>query len=110
MTKDKLQKLFEEHQCRELAWRGKCHDCGMETLVVARVEDDGKLIIWGGAVYETMEGKTFVKCDDCFAQDDMLTEYKACEVYTRIVGYLRPVQQWNPGKKAEFNERLDFKG
>ncbi len=25
-----------------------------------------------------------------------------CEIYSRIVGYLRPVQQWNSGKSAEF--------
>lgn len=28
-----------------------------------------------------------------------------CEVYSRIVGYLRPVDQWNDGKKAEFGLR-----
>jgi len=28
-----------------------------------------------------------------------------CEVYSRIVGYLRPVNQWNHGKKAEFEMR-----
>lgn len=28
-----------------------------------------------------------------------------CEVYTRIVGYLRPVDQWNNGKRAEFGNR-----
>ncbi len=27
------------------------------------------------------------------------------EVYSRIVGYYRPVQQWNPGKKEEFKQR-----
>jgi ribonucleoside-triphosphate reductase len=27
------------------------------------------------------------------------------EVYSRIVGYLRPVEQWNDGKKAEFADR-----
>lgn len=32
-----------------------------------------------------------------------------CEVYSRVVGYLRPVQQWNQGKKIEFNERKSFK-
>ena len=32
-----------------------------------------------------------------------------CEVYSRIVGYLRPVQQWNNGKKEEFNKRKEFK-
>ena len=31
-----------------------------------------------------------------------------CEVYSRIVGYLRPVQAWNDGKKAEFGERKTF--
>jgi len=32
-----------------------------------------------------------------------------CEVYSRIVGYLRPVSQWNFGKQQEFKERKEFK-
>jgi anaerobic ribonucleoside-triphosphate reductase len=32
-----------------------------------------------------------------------------CEVYSRIVGYLRPVQQWNEGKQEEFRQRKEFK-
>ncbi len=31
-----------------------------------------------------------------------------CEVWSRIVGYLRPVDQWNDGKQAEFNIRETF--
>lgn len=31
-----------------------------------------------------------------------------CEVYSRVVGYLRPVQQWNDGKQEEFKERKVF--
>jgi len=31
------------------------------------------------------------------------------EVFSRIVGYLRPVQQWNPGKQSEFEDRKEFK-
>lgn len=31
-----------------------------------------------------------------------------CEVYSRVVGYLRPVQQWNKGKKAEYRKRREF--
>ena len=31
-----------------------------------------------------------------------------CEVYSRIVGFLRPVQQWNEGKREEFKERKMF--
>ena len=32
-----------------------------------------------------------------------------CEVYSRVVGYIRPVQQWNKGKKKEFSDRKEFK-
>jgi len=32
-----------------------------------------------------------------------------CEVYSRIVGYLRPVNQYNIGKQQEFKERKEFK-
>ena len=32
-----------------------------------------------------------------------------CEIYSRIVGYLRPVSQWNRGKKEEFRLRKTFK-
>ncbi|VVB82187.1 Vitamin B12-dependent ribonucleoside-diphosphate reductase [uncultured archaeon] len=32
------------------------------------------------------------------------------EVYSRIVGYLRPVQHWNEGKRAEFKDRKMFDG
>ena len=28
------------------------------------------------------------------------------ETYSRVVGYFRPVQQWNIGKKEEFAERV----
>ncbi|MFP4477159.1 MAG: ribonucleoside triphosphate reductase [Desulfatibacillaceae bacterium] len=31
-----------------------------------------------------------------------------CEVYSRVVGYLRPVGQWNDGKQAEFGMRRTF--
>jgi len=31
-----------------------------------------------------------------------------CEVYSRVVGYLRPVENWNLGKKEEFSERKAF--
>ena len=31
------------------------------------------------------------------------------EVYSRVVGYFRPVSQWNPGKRNEFIERADLR-
>ena len=32
-----------------------------------------------------------------------------CETYSRVVGYLRPVSQWNEGKQAEFKMRKSFR-
>ena len=38
-------------------------------------------------------------CPDCNA---------ATEIYSRVVGYLRPVKQWNKGKQAEFELRQTY--
>lgn len=35
---------------------------------------------------------------------------KDTEVYTRIVGYYRPVNRWNKGKRSEYFERQVFRG
>lgn len=32
-----------------------------------------------------------------------------CEVFSRVCGYLRPVQNWNNGKKEEFSLRKTMK-
>lgn len=31
-----------------------------------------------------------------------------CEVYSRVVGYIRPITQWNPGKQSEYEDRVTF--
>ncbi|MHA1275831.1 MAG: ribonucleoside triphosphate reductase [Candidatus Helarchaeota archaeon] len=41
----------------------------------------------------------FLVCPRCGADTD---------VYSRIVGYYRPVNQWNPAKKLEFDKRKQF--
>ena len=33
---------------------------------------------------------------------------EVCEVWSRSVGYLRPVDQWNPGKQVEFKHRRTY--
>jgi len=38
----------------------------------------------------------------------MVKERQECEVYSRVVGYLRPVKQWNEAKQAEFHDRKVF--
>lgn len=39
---------------------------------------------------------------------DIESRRTKCEIYSRIVGYLRPVNQWNDGKQAEFQDRKNF--
>lgn len=56
---------------------------------------------------------TFSVCPDCGYLPGKVEKCpkcgKECEVYSRIVGYLRPVNQWNNGKKEEFNLRRAYK-
>jgi ribonucleoside-triphosphate reductase len=47
--------------------------------------------------------KDYYYCDKCNKS------WRKCEVYSRCVGYLRPVDQWNRGKKREFEDRKVFK-
>src|SRR5680860_411858 len=52
-------------------------------------------------IHGYIAGEHFI-CPKC-------TIEQPCEVYSRIVGYLRPVQQWHKGKQEEFKERSTFK-
>ena len=45
-----------------------------------------------------LKGEQFT-CPECGAET---------EVYSRIVGYYRPVQNWNAGKQEEFKDRTEF--
>lgn len=31
-----------------------------------------------------------------------------CEIYSRVVGYISPVNQWNEGKQSEYADRVEF--
>lgn len=35
-------------------------------------------------------------------------ERTPCEIWTRVMGYHRPVSEFNPGKRAEHRERVFF--
>ena len=45
-----------------------------------------------------LEGEQFT-CPHC---------HEATEVYSRITGYYRPIQNWNDGKTEEYNERKEY--
>ena len=56
---------------------------------------------------------TFSVCPKCGYLEGEHFECPKCgsegEVYSRVVGYLRPVKQWNKGKQAEYEMRETFK-
>lgn len=47
-----------------------------------------------------LSGEHF-ECPQC-------TIKQPCEVYSRVVGYIRPVNQWHKGKQQEYGERKEF--
>ncbi len=84
--------------------KNACHDCGKE-LIVDNEEIQGGVFL----VYDNAGEKINVlKCNDCYANNKSLTNYQSCEVYSRVVGYIRPVQQWHKGKGQEYKERKEF--
>ena len=112
MTIDELKRLLREKEAEgygAIEYTHDCHDCGKETTVRA-ANIDGEIIIQGGAIYKPeSDPRFFLKCEKCYEKDSVLRRYRKCEVYSRIVGYLRPVQNWNDGKQAEFKKRKMMK-
>jgi anaerobic ribonucleoside-triphosphate reductase len=74
----------------------KCHDCKKE------LEKGDEYVL-----YEVVSDK-FIKCKDCYKKDPVLKNFKKAEVYSRVVGYIRPVEQWNKGKQAEYGDRKEY--
>jgi anaerobic ribonucleoside-triphosphate reductase len=73
-----------------------CHDCKKE------LEKGDEYVL-----YEVVSDK-FIKCKACYKADPVLKNFKRAEVYSRVVGYIRPVEQWNKGKQAEFGDRREY--
>jgi len=74
-----------------------CHDCKKE------LEKGDEYVL-----YEVVSEK-LIKCKKCYQKDPVLKNFQKAEVYSRVVGYIRPVQQWNKGKQAEYGDRKEFR-
>ena len=46
-------------------------------------------------------------CED--APELICLERQRCEIWTRIMGYCRPLSAWNPGKQQEHKDRKFFR-
>ena len=58
--------------------------------------------------YMSGEGKGGAMAGDKLTIADAEKRRVPCEVYSRVVGFLRPVQYWNDGKKSEWEDRVTF--
>lgn len=110
MLIDKLVDIIEQHGNFNVS--GKCIDCGTDILIKIDSTEDGMIAIKDGAIYEPTEDlgysdKYVYKCEECFKDDKVL--HQVTEVYQRVVGYLRPIKQFNPGKLAEYKLRVPYK-
>ena len=74
-----------------------CHDCKKEL----KKGDE-----FMGYFVETQQ---YIKCRPCNEKDPTLRNFATTEVYSRVCGYMRPVEQWNKGKQEEFKDRKEFK-
>ena len=84
-----------------------CWDCGK----VLTVSDKGE--VSDGVRLEVKQGSDgtpsiVFKCKDCYKKSKKVNVPQACEVYSRVVGYIRPITQWNPGKQSEYEDRVTF--
>ena len=113
MKAEDLRGFFIKADSCKIGFEGRCHDCGQEVCIEADLDPKTwKLEIRGGALYQIEYNGAkaiYLKCDECFKQDPVLRNFRRCEVYSRVVGYLRPVSDWNEGKRAEYNMRKEFK-
>lgn len=51
----------------------------------------------------------FIKCKSCHIAEPTLKNFQECEIYSRCVGYIRPIKNFNPGKTEEFHDRKTYK-
>ena len=73
-----------------------CHDCSKE------LKKNEEFVS-----YKIGENE-YCKCKTCHEADSVLRNFQKTEIYSRVVGYIRPVAQWNGGKQAEFADRKEF--
>jgi anaerobic ribonucleoside-triphosphate reductase len=69
-----------------------CPVCNCTNVEVVNIKENNEEIPVGNGLI----------CHDCKKY------FRECEVYSRVVGYLRPVSGWNDGKKDEFKIRKTF--
>ncbi len=121
---DKLLAVFEKSDSPVVTWRLPCCSCEKETTAAAALLFDAygepqsfrfsaNGLRWDRCAERhpfTAEfdgGGWYVKCRRCLERDHGVMDEgtRNTEVYSRVVGYYRPIKGWNAGKRQEFEQR-----
>jgi len=106
MNKEDIQQFFDKLSGSRIVFKVKCHDCKGPVDIYIDMVPDVKVTINGGALYNVQTGSTptdktcFFRCDKCI-KDDL--------VYSRSIGYLKPINQMHKAKVQEVATRSKFR-
>jgi hypothetical protein len=106
MTPQELSNMMGKNQFATFLM--DCYDCDEPCTINAARISATEIDISGGALFKAPENwhadtPLLAKCNSCFDADPFF--HPSPEVYSRCVGYLRPVKNWNKAKQAEFKMR-----
>lgn len=109
-TEKYLLSKLDEAKTDKLSIKGHCQHCGVDIRYLLNrkgkgIEVDGEGD--AGLKYYPPARSLTGLCGVCIEAGEKL----GCptEVYSRVVGYIRPVKQWNKGKQTEFAMRETYK-
>ena len=109
-TNDYITTKFTESSAPCLEFTGKCQGCGEPVSVIVFANDRDNPEGTGGMIVGSQwNASPEFKCSKCLENDGGKISPTRCEVFSRVVGYLRPITSWNKGKRAEKDMRVDYK-
>jgi len=109
MTPTELSTFMEDNQYMTIKF--DCYDCNEEKEINLKRVSSSSIRVDGGAIFKPpgswdYPNPIMCKCDKCF--EEYPAFFVPTSVYSRCVGYLRPVSNWNKAKKSEFSLRKTY--
>jgi len=76
------------------------------------IANEPKIVVGPNTKIETLKERFVELLKEGKSNDEIIKELEIhgteCEVYARVVGFFRPLKNWNVGKQEEFKDRKEF--
>jgi hypothetical protein len=110
MTPQELSDFMADNQ--SIIINATCCGCNLPMRITAERVSATEIQVEGGAMFKVPdhwqeEEPYLFKCTGCYTQHPAFGH--RTEVYSRCVGYLRPVSNWNGAKQSEFELRRTYR-